>query len=133
MFNHEQITALSLLERTEEPSGVYAIDLQALGRGAEAKQAFPIFVGFTRESVAPELFNLFQSAPLMYQALTRIHDAAETIASIFEQQGLKANNFPLPQLQSIADAALLAQQAAREGVMSVSAQLDREQKVFKKV
>lgn len=128
--SHAHIGRVRILER--EDGCFLAIDndaLEAEARGMRAgPDAFEPFISHSRLSVANPLLNFVQAAPLLYQHLTAQYEMMERLKNHLRNVGVNDDNPFIGQIDTMQDAILLCQSAARDGIAAVSKQLDKERK-----
>lgn len=124
--NFEQLVLLNDTDGTSTGTkgAILAVDRDQIESG---KGTFVPFSAFAPGTVAPQLFDFLQCAPLLYQQLTRQYASLQIIADKMEEGGMPANNPLLVMIANMQDAVLLSQAAARDGIMKASAAIDREE------
>ena len=80
----------------------------------------------TKQSVAPEWFNVLRASAVMYQQLTLQYKALQALIELGETAGV--NEELLSHFTNMQNGILLAQLVAIEGVEKVSASIDAQNK-----
>lgn len=94
----------------------------------DGPEAFQPFTAYGRGTVAPQLWNLLQASPLMYQELTRQCGYVQVITEMLEANHIGRDNPLMALLEEMERSILLIQRTAQEGILKVSADLDNEMK-----
>lgn len=105
------------------PGAVIACDISFL-TGKPPK--FQHFAAFGPGTVEPQLWNLFQVSPQLYQKLTGCYAAFEEIAAMFERINISEDNPYLKMIRAEQDSILLVQKCAQEGLQKTADQLTKE-------
>ena len=117
-LTHDWLQDLVLLQDEQGlacgvPGAVVATDKPFL-QGQPPK--FQHFAAYAPGTVAPQLWNLFQVSPQLYQKLTGCYAAFEQIATMFEGLGITEDNPYMLMIRAEQDSILLAQKCVQEGL-----------------
>ena len=85
------------------------------------------FTAYVEGSVAPQLWNLFQASPQMYQKLTACYAAFEQLSQMFETLHIPDDNPFAKLIHEQQESILLAQQCVQSGVMPTALAFQAEQ------
>ena len=88
---------------------------------------FQHFCAYAPGTVAPQLWNLFQVSPQLYQKLTGCYVAFEGIANMFEQLGISEDNPYMKLIRAEQDSILLAQKCVQDGMQQTAKQVQQDE------
>lgn len=127
--SHAHITRLRLIDLPDGSIGAFDNNgLEAAMRNTRNPDTFEGFISHRRLSVDYRMLNMMQAGPLLYQNMTAQYQAMERLKDALRAAGVTDGNPFIGHIDAMQDSILLCQSAAREGLMKVSKQLDKEQK-----